>query len=263
MHTHLIRRLRRLSGFSLVGFLLVSLGVPTGMARGAESEKGFVPIFDGKTLDGWDGNPKFWRIEDGAVTGQTTKENPTTGNTFIIWRKGQPGDFELRFEFRMFGGNSGVQYRSFEIEKAGKWVCGGYQYDIDAASQWTGGVYAERDRGIVAIRGQKAVIGDDHKPKVVGTVGDKEELKKLVKKEDWNECSVVAKGFHFVQTLNGQVTCEMTDEDKEMRRKDGIIALQLHAGAPMKVQFRNIRLQILKDEVGRTSQAGRTGRTKN
>jgi len=248
MNAHLIRRPRRLFWFSMAGFFLVSSAMLTGRTWGAESEEGFTPIFDGKTLDGWDGNSQFWRVEDGAITGQTTKENPTRGNTFIIWRKGQPSDFELRFDSRMFGGNSGVQYRSFEVEKAGKWVCGGYQYDMDAADQWTGGVYAEKDRGIVCIRGQKVVIGDDHKPKVVGQVGDKDELKKLVKKEDWNECRVIAKGFHFVQMLNDRVMCEMTDEDKAMRRKDGIIALQLHAGPPMKVQFRNIRLKILKGE---------------
>ena len=249
MNVRLIRRPRSLSRFSVVvGFLLISSAALTRMAGGADSEEGFTPIFDGKTLDGWDGNPQFWRVEDGAISGQTTKENPTKGNTFIIWRKGQPSDFELRFEFRMSGGNSGVQYRSVELEKVGKWVCGGYQYDMDAADQWTGGVYAERDRGIVCVRGQKVILGDDHKPKVVGEVGDKEELKKIVKKEDWNTGSVIARGFHFVQTLNGRVMCEMTDEDKEMRRKDGIIALQLHAGAPMKIQFRNIRLKILKGE---------------
>jgi len=248
MDTHSLQRPRTLFRLSITGLLLVFLAALPGRARAADSEEGFTPIFDGKTLDGWDGNPQFWRVEDGAITGQTTKENPLKVNTFIIWRKGQPSDFELRFEFRMFGGNSGVQYRSFELEKVGKWVCGGYQYDMDAADQWTGGVYCERDRGIVAIRGQKAVLGDDHKPQVVGTVGDREELKKLVQKEDWNECSVIAKGVHFVQTLNGRVMCELTDEDKEMRRKDGIIALQLHAGAPMKVQFRNIRLKEFRAE---------------
>jgi hypothetical protein len=222
------------------------LGVAAGSVW-ADPPEGFKSLFNGKDLTGWDGSKDFWSVQDGAITGETTKEKPTKGNTFIIWRKGQPSDFELRFEFRMVGGNSGVQYRSFELEKVGKWVCGGYQYDMDAADQWTGGIYAERDRGIVCIRGQKTVLGDDHKPKVVGSVGDKDELKKLIKKEDWNEGRIVAKGFRFVQSLNGTVACEMTDEDKEMRRKDGIIALQLHAGAPMKVQFRNIRLKALKD----------------
>lgn len=242
MNVRGIRRVRRLAWFSAIGLWLTTAAVFTGLAGAAEAEKGFKPIFDGKTLDGWDGNPRFWRVEDGAITGQTTRENPTKGNTFIIWRKGQPGDFELRFEFRMVGGNSGVQYRSFEVEKAGKWVCGGYQYDMDAADQWTGGVYGERYRGILCVRGQKAVIGDNHKPRIVGRIGDRDELKKLVKKGDWNEGGIIAKGFHFVQTLNGRVMCEMTDEDKSDRRKDGLIALQLHAGPPMKVQFRNIRL---------------------
>jgi len=248
MNVQWVRRVRSLVWFSAVGLLLVSLAALTGKAGGAESEEGFTAIFDGKTLDGWDGNPQLWRVEDGAITGQTAKENPLKLNTFIIWRQGQPADFELRFEFRMVGGNSGVQYRSVELPDVGKWVCGGYQYDMDAKDQWTGGIYAERDRAIVCIRGQKAVLGDDHKPKVVGAVGDKEELKKIIKKEDWNAGSVIAKGFDFVQTLNGKVMCEMADEDKEMRRKDGIIALQLHMGPPMKIQFRNIRLKVLKGE---------------
>jgi len=238
MHAYRIRRARRWLGIALPAFLSIA-----SAARAAEPDDGFVPIFDGKTLDGWDGNPAFWRVEDGAITGQTTRDNPTTGNTFIIWRQRRPADFALRFEFRIVGGNSGVQYRSYEIEKAGRWVCGGYQYDIDAPNQWNGGVYAERDRGIVSIRGQKAVLGDDHKPRVVGAVGDRQKLGKLFKPGDWNQASIVAKDFHFVQTLNGQVTCELTDEDKEMRRRDGILALQLHAGAPMKIQFRNLRLR--------------------
>ncbi len=199
-------------------------------------------IFDGKSLDGWDGNPKFWRVEDGCITGQTTKENPTDGNTFLIWRKGVVGDFQLTLEYKIVGGNSGIQYRSFEVPEK-KWVIGGYQGDFEAGDRYSGILYGERFRDILCDRGQKTVIGADHKPKVVGSVGDSDELQKQIKKEDWNNYEITAKGFHFVHKINGHVTADCTDEDVEMRRKSGILALQLHAGPAMKVQFRNIRLK--------------------
>jgi len=224
---------------------LLWAGIPTARAQ----DDGFKPIFDGKTLDGWDGNTKFWRVEDGTITGQTTKENPTKGNTFIIWRAGTVDDFELRLQFRMVGGNSGIQYRSWEEpEKRGKWVVSGYQADMDAGNAYTGANYGERYRGMLANRGQKTVIGDNHQPKVTGQVGDSNELASVIKKEDWNEYHIIAQGNHIVQKINGRVMCDLTDEDTAMRRPSGIVALQLHAGPPMKVQFRSILLKRLQGD---------------
>lgn len=208
-------------------------------------DDGFKSIFDGKTLENWDGNPAFWRVEDGTITGETTKENPTKGNTFIIWRGGEPGNFELKLEYRLLAHNSGIQYRSFEVVNE-KWVVGGYQADMEAGDNYSGIIYGERFRGILAMRGKKTVIGDDHKPKEVGQVGDSKELQACIKKGDWNEYHITAKDFHFVQEINGKVMSEMTDEDKSTRRESGILAFQLHAGPPMKVQFRNIRIKELK-----------------
>jgi len=219
------------------------------------AEEGFEKVFDGKTLEGWDGNPEFWRVEDGAITGQTTKEKPTKGNTFIIWRGGKLGDFELKLEYRIFGGNSGIQYRSFE-PKGTKWVVGGYQADFEAGDNWSGANYGERFRGILAKRGDKTVIGEDHKPKVVGSVGDRAGLQKHINKEDWNEYHITAKGYHFVHRINGQVMSEVVDEDEKMRRDSGILALQLHAGPPMKVQFRNIRIKHLGKQGGNQGDGG-------
>jgi type 1 glutamine amidotransferase len=222
---------------------IAALITPAALSAADDS---LVAIFDGKTLDGWDGNPKFWRVEDGAITGQTTPDNPAAGNTFLIWRQGDVDDFELKLEYRIVGGNSGVQYRSFERpEEWGKWVVGGYQADMEAGDTWSGALYGERYRGILAARGQKTVIGADHKPKVVGTVGDSAELQTHIKKEDWNEYHIIARGNHFLHEINGHVTVEAVDEDAQMRRRGGILALQLHAGPPMKVQFRNIRLKRL------------------
>ncbi len=226
------------------GLLALVLTAQFALPLLAADEAGFETIFDGKTLDGWDGNPEFWRVEEGTLTGQTTKEKPTKSNTFIIWRKGDTADFELKLQYRIVGGNSGIQYRSFEVPNE-KWVIGGYQGDFEAKDRYSGICYGERFRGILADRGQKTVIGDDHKPKVVGSVGDSNELQTKIKKEDWNEYHIIAKGFDFTHKINGHVTCELTDEDKAQRRASGLLALQLHAGEPMKVQFRNIRLKRL------------------
>ncbi len=219
-----------------------------GVIRAAE-EAGFVPIFDGRTLNGWDGDPTLWRVEDGAITGRTSAEAPIKVNNFLIWRQGEVDDFELRVEFRMAGGNSGIQYRSFENEKEwGRWVVGGYQADIDDADAFTGSLYGERYRGMLATRGEKTVIGEDHKPKVVGQVGDREQLKAAVRHGDWNEYRIVARGNRSVLAINGRVMAECTDDDKAERRRGGILAFQLHVGPPMKVQFRNIRLKRLPME---------------
>ena len=215
----------------------------------AAQDDGFVSLFDGKSLDGWDGNPEFWSVEDGAITGTTTAENPTKGNTFIIWRGGEVDNFELQFEYKIVGGNSGVQYRSFEPDPENqKWVVGGYQADFEAGKTYSGILYGERFRGILANRGQKTeLVRNDGKfeAKVIGAVGDSAEIQSKIKNEDWNQYSITADGYNFVHKINGVTTIECTDNDKQDRRPSGILALQLHAGPPMKVQFRNIRIKKL------------------
>lgn len=232
------------------GSLLLLLGLGVGgwgqAARGpaAEAEAGFVSLFDGQSLQGWEGNKAFWSVRDGAITGQTTAENPTRGNTFLIWRGGQVADFELRLQFRMVGGNSGIQYRSTDH---GNFVVGGYQADIDASNTFTGILYEERGRGIVARRGQKVVVQADGKLETVGTTCDEKELLTAVKKEDWNAYVIIARGNHLIQQINGFTTVDVTDHQEAKRRLEGILALQLHAGPPMLVQFKDIRLKTLKE----------------
>ncbi len=224
----------------LLWFSLAVLCSATSLAGAADD--GFQSIFDGKTLNGWDGNPKLWRVEDGAITGQTTAENPTNGNTFLIWRDGEVSDFELRLQFRIVGGNSGIQYRSKEVEK---WVIAGYQADIDSGDQYIGILYEERLRGILALRGKKVVIDEDGNKTDVGTTADNQTILDSIKKEGWNEYYIKADGNHLVQAINGHVTVDVTDNDAAKRAMSGLLALQLHAGPPMLVQFKDIQLKRL------------------
>ena len=201
-------------------------------------------LFNGTNLDGWDGDPRFWKVENGCITGETTAEVTPEANTFLIWKLGEVDDFELTAEYKIDAGNSGIQVRSFRLPDR-PWGIGGYQADFEAGDRYSGIIYGENFRGILADRGQQTKIGEDHKPAVTGKTGEDEALQKVVKKGDWNEYRIVAKGFTLQNYINGQLTAEVTDEDGQMRRRGGLLALQLHAGPPMKVQFRNLKLKRL------------------
>lgn len=205
----------------------------------AADEDGFKPISSGQNLDGWDGNPKFWSAADGIITGQTTADNPTKGNTFLIWRQAPVDDFELRLSYKIVGGNSGIQYRSQEGDP---WVVGGYQGDFEAGDTFSGILYEERGRGILANRGQKVTVDKDGK-KHETQVTESKALQAGIKKEDWNDYEIIAQGNHLIHKINGKVTVEVIDDQADKRAMSGILALQLHAGPPMKVQFKNIRLK--------------------
>ena len=209
----------------------------TTLARG-DDDSGFKPIFNGKDLSGWDGRKEFWSVEDGAITGRTTKENPTKGNTFIVWRDAPVDDFVLKLKYKIVGGNSGIQYRSREVEP---WVISGYQADIDSGDTFSGINYEERARGILAQRGQKVTIKPDGK-KEAEQIGDSKELQASIKKEDWNDYEIIAQGNRLTHKVNGKVTSEVIDEEADKRAASGLLALQLHAGPPMTVQFKDIQL---------------------
>jgi hypothetical protein len=201
-------------------------------------------LFNGKDLSGWDGDPRFWKVEEGCITGQTTAEVPTEANTFLIWSLGEVDDFELTAEYKIDSGNSGIQIRSFRLPDR-QWGIGGYQADFEAGDRYSGIVYGENFRGILADRGQQTTIGEDHKPTVSGKTGEDAALQQVVKKGQWNSYRVVAKGFTIQNYINGQLTAQVTDNDTQMRRRGGLLALQVHAGPPMKVQFRNLKLKRL------------------
>ena len=223
--------------------VLAATAAPGAAPAAAAPEQGFVPIFNGKDLAGWDGNPKFWSVKDGAIHGETTKENPTKGNTFCIWRAGLVGDFELRLTYRMTGGNSGIQYRSRDL---GNWVVGGYQAEIANDAGRDGYIYEEKGkRGRMCLVGEKVVWGKDGKKQVTGSVGDLEKIKASYKKSDWNEYRIVVVGNHIQHFINGVQIIDFTDEDEANRSMSGILAVQIHAGGPMITEFKNIRLKKL------------------
>jgi len=212
-------------------------------------------LFNGKDLTGWSGLD-FWSVQDGAIVGQTTKEHPTKGNTFLVY-KDEVADFELTFKYRITDvngksdgfGNSGVQYRSKLVDAKG-FVVAGYQGDFECGKTYSGILYEEKGRGILAKRGEKVVIKEGaaaNKPKieVAGEVGKSAEIQAKIKPADWNEYRIVAQGGHLQHFINGVQTIDVTDETA-VGAKKGVLALQLHAGAPMKVEFKDLVLKETK-----------------
>ena len=221
----------------LTSLLLLSVLFATAGAQEFQS------LFNGKDLSGWAGKTQFWSVRAGAIFGQTTKDNPTKGNTFLIWQGGDVGDFVFKAKVRFAGNNSGVQYRSEQIGKPEDFSVKGYQADLHPKPEYFGMLYAEKWRGIVAKRFQRVVVGMDGKPQVIGEVGQQDQ--QLVDSE-WNELTIIAVGNRQVHQVNGVTTIDLTDNHPEAKRK-GILALQLHAGKPMTVEFKDIYLRHLKE----------------
>jgi hypothetical protein len=238
--------------------LRLSPGIATATLALASSllaaEAGFTNLFNGKDLTGWTGNPELWSVKDGVITGATSSAKPLKHNTFLVYTNSEFGDFELRLSYRIVGGNSGVQYRS-KVLQQGEFgpIVGGYQADFEAGKTYSGINYEERGRGILAQRGQKTLIKPDpanpnkHKVEVLGkTEKSSEELQAAIRNEDWNDYVIIAKGNHLQHFINGKQTIDVTDEDAANAAKSGLLALQIHQGPPMTVQFRNLRLKALK-----------------
>jgi hypothetical protein len=238
--------IHRLSLLSAVAACLIT----STAVFAADVEPGYKSLFNGKDLTGWEGNPDLWSVRDGTITGVTKADPKLTHNTFLVYTNGMVDDFELRFSYRIVNGNSGVQYRSKVLRK-GQFgpIVGGYQADFEAGKTYSGILYEEQMRGILAQRGQKTVIkpdGEKHKVEVVGALDKSEDIQAKIKSEDWNEYIVRAKGNHLQHFINGVQTIDVLDEQPEKAAKEGILALQIHVGPPMTVQFKNIRILSLK-----------------
>lgn len=241
-------------GAILVAMTLVQFSHPAvaqEAIKAPEEPTGMKALFNGKDLSGWDGDSRLWSVKDGVIHGQTTEENKANGNTFLIWQDGRTKDFELRLSFRCnAANNSGIQYRSKHVtdEKArNKWVVRGYQHEIRNEADFpniSGFIYGEGlNRGRICLVGEKAVIeGDKKEKKVADQLITAEEFKKLFRLDDWNDVVIVAKGNHIQHYLNGRLVLDFTDHP-ELALTDGVLALQLHAGAPMWAEFKDIRIK--------------------
>jgi hypothetical protein len=243
----------------------LSLGVALLAPPALASDAGFKPLFNGKDLSGWEGLKEFWSVRDGALTGQTTEQNVLKANTFLVYKGSEPANFELRLKFKLTAqnpanrANSGVQYRSKLIDAA-TFVVGGYQADIDSPFRYTGMLYEEKGRGILMSTGEKIRIGlttqvDDAKKKggkrpntaveKLSGATSPEDIAAAYKLGEWNDMTIIAKGNHLQHFVNGKLTAEATDTDPAYSPKSGVIALQLHQGPPMTVQFKDVQLKTL------------------
>jgi hypothetical protein len=234
---------------------------------------GWTQIFDGKTLNNWDGDTDVWHVEDGALVGQSSPEHPS-GTTNIIWRGGEPANFELKLEMKLegSGANGGVQYRSIHVDpkldplppdltpeqrqrrqqqqdlnrKHAQWNLSGYQADFDYNNQYTGQLYEQSSpRGIIAWRGQVVATEAGKKPTLLAALGNSDELKSLIKPGEWNQVEIIADGNTLVHIVNGHIMSVLVDTDPKFSQAKGLIAVEIEGPGNVKISHRNIWLKEL------------------
>jgi hypothetical protein len=229
--------------------LLLSVPLVVGPAAEAEDDGGFVSLFNGANLDGWETpDPTYWSIEDGAITAKITAEHPCSVNQYLVYAKEPLGDFELKLSFRMNGWptaeqpnvNGGFQFRSTVIE--GHDVAG-YQVDNNLATDWLVRLYDEHGRHTLAWRGENTTITD--KGELVVAPIEAAKGPADFKLEEWHEYHLICQGPKITLKVNGKVMAEVTDQDPKQQEFTGVLALQLHSGPPMTVQFRDVRVKKL------------------
>ena len=221
----------------LFGVLLPPFASQTSAA---DVEEGFTPIFNGKDLTGWEGKFGNWCVEDGAITGENSPAKTRTKCNYLFWRGGKPADFELRCLYRV--SSQGKFRHPVPQPRTARFRRTGYQADITGGPEYTGTLYDCNGRRTIAWRGQKVVIDENGKREVT-SFGDPAALQKLVKLNDWNDYRIIARGHEITLIINGTVMSRTIDREKGKATHDGLIALQLHDGPPMKVQFKNIRIR--------------------
>jgi hypothetical protein len=204
----------------------------------------FKSIFDGKTFTGWEADKNVWRIENGHFVGEVTPTKQINTNSFLIWRQDKPADFEFYAEYQISkGGNSGINYRSEEVEGI-PYAVKGYQADIDGENVYTGQNYEERGRGFLAMRGQTVVVESGKPPVITGIIDNTEVLKSYIKNNGWNTIRIVAKGNNMKHYINGHLMSETTDNDTKSRKSAGLLCLQLHVSKAMRVEYRNLKIKM-------------------
>lgn len=215
----------------------------------------YYAMFDGKSFNGykghgaWEGDPKYWRVENGEMIGEITPGNEIKVNTFLIWKGKAPQNFELTVDYRISAkGNSGVNYRSSRVDSL-PFALKGYQLDLDGKDKYglgyprhSGQNYEERGRQFLATRGQRTVVETGQKPTFIDSTGTRAGLLKHINNDGWNTLRIVAKGNNLKHYINGILMSEVTDNDTLNRKLDGLIGVQVHVGGPMKVEYKGWRL---------------------
>ncbi|MFD2202626.1 3-keto-disaccharide hydrolase [Shivajiella indica] len=245
---------------ALLGCAKGNIAQTQTVADDLKENEGFISIFNGKNLDGWEGDPNLWRVENGLIVGELTPKSDLKTNSFLIWKGGEPGDFELKVEFKITeNGNSGVNYRSERVDGIPN-ALRGYQADIDGKNTYTGQNYEERKRTTLAYRGQKTKINAQNPPgeirdyidrnawkglELTEELGDRDALKSLIHTEKWNEMHLVIKGNVLKHYVNGVLMSEVVDEDEINKSLKGLLGFQVHVGPPMRVELKNIYLKEL------------------
>jgi hypothetical protein len=238
-----------------------------------DDHEGWTQIFDGKSLKDWDGDESVWHVEDGAIVGESSPEHPS-GTTNIIWRGGEPANFQLKLEMKLegSGANGGIQYRSTHIEpkfgplpddltpqqrlqrqqqqdldkKHAKWNLFGYQADFDFENKYTGQLYEQSSpRGIIAWRGQVVATEAGKKPTLLSILASSDALKSVIKPGEWNQVEIIAEGNMLTHIINGHVMAILLDTDPEFSRANGVIALEIEGSGVLKIRHRNIWLRTL------------------
>lgn len=213
----------------------------------------WIPLFNGKDLTGWEGLEGYWSVQDGAIQCLETKETSKQSDLILLASKDQPekfANFELRYSWRLLtpGGNSGVQFRG-KIDKPEMLHVGGYQADIDAANGYTGIIYDEAGvaggRGIMSKRGEKTVWDSENKRSSTPLEKSDAEIKANIKPTgEWNDAVVVADGTHITYSINGVLATELLDNSPKACQ-NGVIALQMHGGHTMTIQFKDVKIKML------------------
>jgi hypothetical protein len=218
---------------------------PAPIPAGVE-EPGFQSIFDGRTLTGWEGDPKYWRVENGAMVGEITPDTVIKSNTFIIWRGGKPRDFELKVDYRITpAGNSGINYRSVvvpdKVTPSNQFAMRGYQCDIDGQNRYTGNNYEEKGRLFLGVRGQMTRVTGTAIPSILSTFENPAAA--IQPPGEWNSVHLIVRGNTLIHAINGRVMTIVIDDDTAGRTAEGLLGVQVHVGPPMKVEYRNWRIR--------------------
>ena len=212
-------------------------------AQAAQSdEEGFVQIFDGETLNGWSGDEDYWSVEDGALTGVT--DGSLKANSFIVWQEATIKNFDLRVKVKITaGGNSGLQYRGKLRPDLGPHVVTGYQCDIVASvPKYNGMLYEEKGRRIMSHTGEKVIVDPDGGSWVV----EKFPVKKFAP-DQWHDYRVLVEGNHHRHWIDGHPTADLVDLDEKGRALEGVLAVQVHKGPAMKIQYKDFKIKHLPD----------------